>query len=208
MHKYETDQEGFWAGEFGDDYIARNKGSELLASNLAFFSRILKYAEKPKSLIEFGANIGMNLKALQLLYPGIDLCGIEINQMAAQELARLIGAQNVLNMSIFDFYPERTYEISLIKGVLIHINPEKLDIVYQKLYESSDKFILICEYYNPSPVSIPYRGHSERLFKRDFAGEMMAKFKKLSLLDYGFSYRKDPAFPQDDINWFLLKKQH
>jgi spore coat polysaccharide biosynthesis protein SpsF len=26
------------------------------------------------------------------------------------------------------------------------------------------------------------------------------------LVDYGFAYHRDPAFPQDDITWFLLEK--
>jgi spore coat polysaccharide biosynthesis protein SpsF len=90
--------------------------------------------------------------------------------------------------------------------VLIHINPEQLDLVYQKLNASSKKYILIAEYYNPSPVMIPYRGNEDRLFKRDFAGEMLEKYTDLSLVDYGFAYRKDPIFPQDDITWFLLEK--
>ena len=90
--------------------------------------------------------------------------------------------------------------------MLIHINPELLSAVYQKLYAASTDYILIAEYYNPSPVSINYRGHKDRLFKRDFAGEMLEKFPDLQLVDYGFSYRKDPTFPQDDITWFLLKK--
>ena len=94
----------------------------------------------------------------------------------------------------------------MIKGVLIHINPEYLSTVYQKLYDASSKYILVTEYYNPSAVSIPYRGHSDRLFKRDFAGEMMEKFQDLKLIDYGFVYRNDPSFPQDDITWFLMKK--
>jgi hypothetical protein len=37
-----TVQEEFWAGEFGDEYIARNKSDALLASNSALFSGILK----------------------------------------------------------------------------------------------------------------------------------------------------------------------
>jgi spore coat polysaccharide biosynthesis protein SpsF len=65
---------------------------------------------------------------------------------------------------------------------------------------------LICEYYNPSPVTINYRGHKDRLFKRDFAGEFMDVYKDVELIDYGFSYRRDQKFPQDDITWFLLKK--
>ena len=34
---YKTEQEKFWAGEFGDDYIERNKSAALAASNLNFF---------------------------------------------------------------------------------------------------------------------------------------------------------------------------
>ena len=34
---YISDQEEFWAGEFGTDYIVRNKGNKILASNLIFF---------------------------------------------------------------------------------------------------------------------------------------------------------------------------
>ena len=57
---YLTDQEEFWAGNFGDEYIERNKSKELLASNLNFFSKALKNANKPKSCIEFGSNVGMS----------------------------------------------------------------------------------------------------------------------------------------------------
>jgi spore coat polysaccharide biosynthesis protein SpsF len=96
--------------------------------------------------------------------------------------------------------------MALIKGVLIHINPDMLSTVYEKLYSASCKYILICEYYNPSPVTINYRGHSDRLFKRDFAGEMLEKYIDLKLVDYGFSYKRDAVFPQDDITWFLMEK--
>ncbi|MDZ4796387.1 MAG: pseudaminic acid biosynthesis-associated methylase [Bacteroidota bacterium] len=204
---YQTEQEEFWAGSFGDEYISRNKSTQLLASNLNFFSRVLKQAGKPESLIEFGANVGMNLKAIQLLYPEIQLYAIEINEKAAYELANVIGSSNVYNESILDFSAEKQSEVALIKGVLIHINPSLLDTVYKKLYEASSKYILICEYYNPSPVAINYRGNDNRLFKRDFAGEMLEKYDDLSLIDYGFVYKRDPAFPQDDITWFLIKKK-
>jgi spore coat polysaccharide biosynthesis protein SpsF len=64
----------------------------------------------------------------------------------------------------------------------------------------------VIEYYNPSPVSVPYRGHNDRLFKRDFAGEMLNKYPNLKALDYGFVYRRDPNFPLDDVTWFLMEK--
>ena len=205
---YTTEQEKFWATDFGNHYIERNQGDQLLASNLNFFTKTLEQAGKVESCIEFGANIGMNLKALKLLYPSINLKAIEINKEASKHLGEIIGHKNIYNGSIFDFKVESKAQLSLIKGVLIHINPDMLQQVYEKLYQSSEKYILIAEYYNPSPVTINYRGHSYRLFKRDFAGEFLEKFKDTELVDYGFSYRKDPAFPQDDITWFLIKKNN
>ena len=204
---YKTGQEKFWNGQFGDEYIGRNNSDEFLASNISFFSKIFRRIQKPNSLIEFGANIGMNLKAIKSLYPSIDLYGIEINEKASDELSTFIGKKNVFKGSIFDYKSEIKYEVSLIKCVLIHINPEKLPVVYEKLYQSSSKYILICEYYNPSPITVKYRGHNDRLFKRDFAGELLDSYSDLKMIDYGFVYKRDQSFPQDDVNWFLLKKE-
>lgn len=206
VEQYRTEQEQFWAGEFGNEYIARNQGAELLAANLKFFTETLKRAGAIASCIEFGANIGMNLRALRLLYPAISLRGIEINQVAASRLAEQIGASNVFEGSILDFPANEQGDLALIKGVLIHIQPGMLELVYDKLFQSARKYILVCEYYNPVPVSISYRGYQDRLFKRDFAGEMLDRYPSLELADYGFSYRRDPVCPQDDITWFLLRK--
>ncbi len=203
---FRTEQESFWAGNFGDDYINRNQGAGLLASNLNFFSKSLRNAHGIQSCIEFGANIGMNLKAIQLLYPEIDSHALEINSTAVSQLEEVIPASNISNISILDFSSSRTWDLTLIKGVLIHIDPRVLPIVYDKLYAACGRYLLLAEYYNPVPVSIPYRGHSNRLFKRDFAGEIMERYPLLELVDYGFVYRRDPNFPQDDINWFLFKK--
>lgn len=203
---FKTEQEKFWAGDFGDAYIDRNQGDKLLASNLNMWVNMLKNAKKLDSCIEFGANIGMNLKALKLLHPEQDQFGIEINSDAAIELEKVIPASNVFKSSIFDFEPYRTFDLSFIKGVLIHINPDELQNVYEKLVASCGKYLLVAEYYNPSPVAIPYRGHNDRLFKRDFAGEIMELHPEMKLIDYGFSYRHDPVFPQDDITWFLMEK--
>lgn len=207
MMSYKTEQESFWAGEFGTQYIGRNTGSELLASNLAFFAKALCQARGLASCIEFGANIGMNLKALKLLYPDQDQHAIEINPTAAAELASVIPAANIHQASILDFQPERTWDLVLIKGVLIHIDPEWLPQVYDALERATGRYLLVCEYYNPSPVQVPYRGHSDRLFKRDFCGEILDRHAGLRLVDYGFAYRRDPNFPQDDINWFLMEKR-
>jgi len=207
MTTFKTEQEEFWAGAFGNQYISRNESDELLASNLNYFSKALQRAGKIKDCLEFGANIGMNMRALKLLYPSIELNAIEINSNAVQELGKVVDPQHIFEGSIFDFNQSKQVQLSFIKGVLIHINPEMLPIVYEKLYNASSQYILIGEYYNPSPVSISYRGHEDRLFKRDFAGEILDKYSDLRLIDYGFAYKRDPAFPQDDITWFLLEKE-
>lgn len=203
---YKTEQEAFWAGAFGTDYIERNQGDALLASNLNFFAKALHAARGVGSCLEFGANIGMNLKALKLLRPGLDAHGIEINADAASRLGETIPPEQVYNTSILDFQPQRSWDLALIKGVLIHINPEALPQVYDKLVASTSRYLLVAEYYNPAPVAIPYRGHADRLFKRDFAGEIMERHPRMRLVDYGFAYRRDPNFPQDDITWFLMEK--
>lgn len=203
---FQTEQENFWAGIFGTEYIKRNNGDALLASNLDFFSKALRTARGIDSCIEFGANIGMNIKALKLLLPNLDVHAIEINKDASQELGRVIKPTKVYNSSILDFQLKRQWDLTLIKGVLIHINPDVLPHVYDKLVASAGRYLLVAEYFNPQPVSIPYRGHSDRLFKRDFAGEIMDRHKNLELVDYGFVYRRDPKFPQDDVTWFLMRK--
>jgi pseudaminic acid biosynthesis-associated methylase len=206
MSEFKTEQEAFWAGDFGKEYIGRNAGNDLLASNLAFFSRALGKARSLGSCIEFGANIGMNLRALRMLFPDQDQYAIEINPAAAAELGNFLPQDHVFHSSILEFSSDRKWDLALIKGVLIHINPEYLPEVYDRLHQAAGRYLLVCEYYNPTPVAIPYRGHAERLFKRDFCGEIMDRHPDLKLLDYGFVYQRDPNFPQDDITWFLMEK--
>jgi pseudaminic acid biosynthesis-associated methylase len=119
----------------------------------------------------------------------------------------VIPPSHVIHSSILDFIPQRTWDLVLIKGVLIHIDPSVLEQVYEKLVTAAARYLLIAEYYNPSPVAVTYRGHSNRLFKRDFAGEIMERRPEMKLVDYGFAYRRDPNVPQDDINWFLLERR-
>jgi spore coat polysaccharide biosynthesis protein SpsF len=204
---YETDQEAFWAGDFGDEYIGRNSDDRMLGPLLGFFTNALRSAQPPATCIEFGANVGMNLRALKLLHPDLDQHAIEINPEAAQTLRSFLPADNVHATSILDFAPRRTWDLTLIKGVLIHIDPARLPQVYDTLHQATGRYLLLGEYYNPSPVAITYRGHDERLFKRDFCGEILDRHADLELVDYGFAYHRDPKFPQGDITWFLLEKR-
>lgn len=204
MSQFKTEQEKFWAEEFGDNYIYRNDNEALHRANVSFFKEVLRNAPDIHSVIEFGANIGSNLLAIEKIIPGIKMSAIEINKKAAEELDKIKGMK-VYKDSILNFVPDHKRDLVLIKTVLIHINPEVLNQVYELLYRSSAKYICIAEYYNPKPTTIEYRGNKDRLFKRDFAGEMLDKFKDLILIDYGFKYHRENSM-YGDINWFLLKK--
>lgn len=207
MTQYKTEQEAFWAGEFGDEYIDRNQGAELVAANLALFAKVLARTREVKSVLEFGSNRGLNLMALRQLLPGSALSAIEINRNAVAELEKFGYLEKIYHSSILDFTPDHQRDLAFIKGVMIHLNPDVLPQTYDLLYQSSRRYILIMEYYNPTPVELTYRDHSGKLFKRDFAGEMLDRFSDLQLLDYGFCYERDYMFPNGDCTWFLLEKR-
>ena len=201
-----TPQEQLWAGEFGNDYITRNRDGALLDNNRALFDKILAQTQGVTSAIEFGSNIGNNLRALRELLPKANLHSVEINAKAAAEIEAWGGA-TVEVASLLDFEPQRQWDLSFTKGVLIHLPPEALPGVYDKLVAASSRYVMVCEYYNPTPVEVSYRGHEHALFKRDFAGEILDAHPELRLIDYGFTYHRDPQHPLDDSTWFLMEKQ-
>ena len=200
-------QEEFWRGSFGSDYSDRNVGEALVASNTALFARALMRAGAPRTVLELGANIGMNLVALGRIFPEAAFHAVEINAKACDHLRALLPPDNVTEGSLLDESPLGGFDLVLIKGVLIHIAPDDLAAAYRRAVDSTGRHLLICEYYNPTPVEVPYRGERERLFKRDFCGEILDRHPEMRLVDYGFVYRRDPSFPLDDITWFLLEKQ-
>ena len=205
MGTYTTEQENVWANDFGNKYIERNEDEWRLTSAIVFFSKIMAKTSSIASVLEFGANIGLNLQAIHAILPKVSLSAVEINSNAVDKLKNTEYI-NVFHNSALEYEVEKEYDFVLTKTFLIHINPEKMPLMYDKIYNSSKKYICIAEYYNPSPVTIEYRGNSNILFKRDFAGELLDKYNDLKLIDYGFAYHKDNNFFQDDITWFLLEK--
>lgn len=204
---YKTEQEKFWAGEFGDNYLKRNTSNQYVAYRTAVFSRILKHSKGIKTCLEIGANTGVNLIALGRVFPDIKMDAVEINEKAARICAEIPNV-TVFNESVLDYeVAEEQYDLVFTSGVLIHINPEYLDTIYKIMYRGSRRYILVAEYYNPVPVEVSYRGNDDKLYKRDFAGEIMDKYPGLQLVDYGFFYHRDYNWPCDDMNWFLMEKR-
>jgi spore coat polysaccharide biosynthesis protein SpsF len=94
-----SEQGDFWSGDFGDEYIHRNTSENLLASNIHFFSKALNHVSSiPKNVLEVGANIGMNIKAIKSIMPHTNFSGIEVNKKACELL--LETGCNVIQGSI------------------------------------------------------------------------------------------------------------
>ena len=201
-----SEQEKFWAGDFGSQYIDRNRDPELLASNTMLFARIFEKKGTIGSALELGANIGLNLSALATLYPRQHRTAVEINSSAFKVLSSNPNVDRAHLSSISEASFDEQFDLVFCKGVLIHLNPLELSRTYRKIATWSKKYVLFAEYYSPQPVEIPYRGHDGKLFKRDFAGEFLDQETDFVLDDYGFVYRRDLTHAQDDINWFLMKR--
>ncbi len=201
-----NEQELFWSSEFGDNYINRNISQSFLNSNINMFKDVLSKTDEIESILELGANVGMNLKAIKTILPDVTIDAVEINNEAAQKLEKSNLCRKVFQEPISTFNTKEMYDLTFTKTVLIHLDEKDLKVAYEKLFERSKKYILIAEYYNPNPVTIEYRGHQNKLFKRDFCSEIMSLFNNIELIDYKFIYSKDKDFPLDDITWFLLKK--
>jgi spore coat polysaccharide biosynthesis protein SpsF len=213
-----NEQEAFWAGQQGTDYFHRHYGpvggtARDLENRQRFWSSVIDWdgAEAPVSIIEYGANIGQNLRAIRAVHRdrGMDepaMTGVEINE----EAFKILGDTAVLalNLSMLDEECSALKaEMAMTMGVLIHIAPEDLPRAYDMLHVSSERWVLIAEYYCPTVREIEYRGERQRLWARDFAGEFMDRFKdQYTLWNYGFVYRRDNDMPMDDITWFLLRK--
>ncbi len=202
---HRTPQESLWAGEFGRAYLARNRGAALVAANEELFRKVLARTGPVGSVLELGCNIGNNLRALRTLLPDADLHGVEINADAAAEVTAWGGATVEVG-SLTARAVDRTFELTFTKGVLIHVDPERLPDAYRALTEASSRWVMVCEYYNPTPVEVRYRDVEHALFKRDFAGEILDATPGLRLVDYGFTYHRDPVHPLDDSTWFLMER--
>ena len=138
------------------------------------------------------------------MYPKMILAGVEINDAAYDRMKTV--ADFAYHGSMLDDLGVGKWDMSMTRGVLIHIAPDDLPKAYEALYKSSMRYICITEYYSPAPRMIPYRGKDNLLWARDFAGEMMDLYP-LKLVDYFFTYHRDPQYPQDDVTTFVMERK-
>ena len=204
-----NEQEKFWETTYSKDYIRKNSdfNHELLIKG---WEQILKSVSTPSNILEFGANIGRNIEALNHIYPNVAKTAIEISSDASSILRQNFSDLNVKNSSILDSEIENnSFDLTFTMGVLIHIPPHNLLQNLEKIILSSNRYVVIGEYFNRTPVSITYQGEEDKLFKRDFGKFVLENFsEKLELLDYGFLWGHiydEGGF--DDVTWWVFERK-
>lgn len=200
-----------WATEFGDAYHLRNEDPD--PEKLArFFTWTLQaVAGGVRSVTEFGAGDGRNLLAIASsgTMSRLDwLNGVEVNPSAFARLQAGVTPGAHVCGSILE--PGRVFpsaDLVVTKGLLIHLAPRDLDQALDVLEAAARKYVLLCEYYAPQPESVPYHGFSDRCWRNDYAGIFRARHPDFALTDYGFVYRRDADYSEDDVTWFLLRRR-
>lgn len=206
-----TEQADFWRSEFGEGYIERNApDANNLRDATIFWSKITNILREtgsvPSSIFEVGPNIGINLRCLKEL-TGAEVGGIEPNPkaIAVMEQDGVIAPGDVLEGVGHDIArPDNSCDMAFTNGVMIHIHPDDLDATCHEMYRISRRYILCSEYFSVSPQAIEYRGHSNKLFKRDFGSHWLSLYPDMKLIRYGFEWK--PITGLDNMTWWLFEK--
>jgi pseudaminic acid biosynthesis-associated methylase len=200
-----------WSGGFGDAYTARNVASrEAVAGRARVWGEVLSRmkGDLPRSVLEVGANIGLNLRALPSVLPA-ELWGLEPNAAAREALVRdgVLPAERVLE-GFGHAIPlaDGAVDLAFTTGVLIHVDPTLLEQTVREIHRVSRKYVFCAEYFSPRPETVTYRGEEGLLFKNDFGGVYLDLFDDLELVDCGFFWRRTTVM--DDTTWWLFRKRH
>lgn len=198
-----------WRGDFGDSYTDRNVADEnALRARTKMWARILDPIEgnPPTSILEIGANLGLNMRTLQRLTDA-ELFALEPNAKARQ----ILLDEGVMKASnLFDSFAssipmaDGSVDMAFTSGVLIHVPPSDLLASCSEMHRVSRKYIVCAEYFSVEPQELKYRGHDGLLFKRDFGDFWMSNFPDLKLRDYGFLWKR--ATGLDNLTWWLFEK--
>lgn len=209
MKTQDTEQVQFWRGDFGDAYIDRNSNNaNNLRARIAFWSQLMAclVGPAPRSILEIGANIGNNLHALRHLTDA-EFFALEPNEKARKILVSdgVVPAPNIHNGIASSInLPDKSVDLAFTSSVLIHIHPDDLEVACREIYRVTARYIVCIEYFSDKPEEAHYRGHSERLFKRDFGDYWLNLFPKMETVRYGFAWKRVSGL--DNLTWWIFRK--
>jgi len=190
-----------WKSNFGVEYTTRNRISP--RSRINAFKSMIKDLNVRK-ILEIGCNVGHNLVALSELGE-FQLVGLEPSKYAVLQGRLSSNVISILEGDVFDIpFRDGYFDLVFTSGVLIHVSLADLPKAIDEIYRVSSKYILVIEYFAENETLIPYRGHNNLLWKRDFKKHFMERYPNLKLLRSGF-WDRENGF--DRTHWWLFERQ-
>ena len=165
MNKQETQ----WAGEFGNEYVARNRVE--WEKRAPFWQRVIDITSAAEFL-EVGVNAGWNLRAIRSVSDEIAMTGIDVNHAALLEAAGAgFDVEAASANELLSVFGDNCSELVFTAGVLIHIPPEEIHEVMRQIAIASKQFVVAIEYPADREEEVNYRGNADMLWRRPY-GDM------------------------------------
>jgi pseudaminic acid biosynthesis-associated methylase len=190
--------EELWSGDFGDDYVDRNRQS--YDSRREFWSQLVCDLGVTRAL-EVGCHVGGNLRHLAPHVSAGGTFGLDVNRTALGELRRELPEIKVEGSARDLPVRDGWFDLVFTMGVLIHQPDSTLPLVMNEMVRVSKQWVLCGEYFAEQTEEVPYRGHQGALFRRGYGSLFNELFPQLQLHSTGFLGKAEGS---DDVTWWLF----
>lgn len=189
-----------WTGEFGDAYTRRQPDT----SNARQQIWRMLLPRHCVSVLEVGANVGANLEAIAQ-FRDIDLYATEPNELARRQLNDSDLCVQVTNDTADALrFDDNAVDLVFTCGVLIHVPPDKLAASLKEIHRVAHHWIIVGEYFAPQEEMIPYRGHDNALWRRDYGSLLLDQFPDLHCNSCLFTWKRMTGL--DNLTFWVFEK--
>ncbi|HVV36703.1 MAG TPA: pseudaminic acid biosynthesis-associated methylase [Acidimicrobiales bacterium] len=194
--------EALWSGDFGQQYVARNKDAG--HDRGAFWSSLLARTQA-RTVLEVGCNVGANLVHVSEHVPPVDVWGVDVNLDALGIIRSRLPQVNsgyavARNLPFRDGWFDLTFTVA----VLIHVPEDAFALAVGELVRCARRHVLVVEYFAAETTEVNYRDQTGAFFKRDYGRLIGGLFPELTLEDSG-ELTKAEGF-DDGLGWWLFAK--
>ena len=189
-----------WSGDFGNAYTRRQVNTS--AARQDIWCMVLP--RHVDSILEVGANVGGNLEAISQ-FSTAELYATEPNELARQKLNESGLCVQVTDDPASKLrFDDNAIDLVFTCGVLIHIPPDQLAASLHEIHRVAHRWIICAEYFAPSEEMIPYRGHDNALWRRDYGGLYLDQFPDLRCNSCMFAWRRMTGL--DNLTFWVFEK--
>lgn len=180
-----NEQKNSWSGEFGNQYIERNNSLDVVNNDYRkltgltyhdIFSDFFQDLDKNIMILELGCNVGNNFSILKTM-GFTKLYGLDTNTKAIDIAKSRHADVCFYNSSIEECkLPEKHFDLVFTAGVLIHMNPNALRGIIEKILSLTKRYVFGFESYSESLTEVFYQNKHNMYWKQNFP----QLFKKIS----------------------------